>query len=91
MIRRISILGMIVVLGACSSNTEPPNMELNLYSTQVAKMSRGEVIAAIEECRSADLQPAMVYSKVKINNHISTIIIDVNCLPSSAIERLRRG
>ena len=77
-------------LAGCSSNTEPPSMELNLHNRQVEMMERQEVIAAIEECRSADLRPAFVYTKIKINNYVSTIIIDVTCMTSSAIEDARR-
>ena len=36
-------------LAGCSSNTEPPSMELNLHNRQVEMMERQEVIAAIEE------------------------------------------
>jgi hypothetical protein len=90
MIRRISILGMLAVLGACSSNTEPPSMKLNLHNRQVEMMERQEVIGAIEECRSADLRPVMIYSKIKVNNYITPIVINVTCMTSSAVEAARR-
>ena len=77
-------------LAGCSSNTEPPSMELNLHNRQVEMMERQEVIAAIEECRSADLRPVMIYSKIKVNNYITPIIINVTCMTSSAVEAARR-
>ena len=90
MIRRISILGIVVALGACSSNTEPPSIELNLHNRQVEMMERQEVIGAIEECRSADLRPVMTYSKIKVNNYITPIIINDTCMTSSAVAAARR-
>lgn len=78
-------------LAGCSSNTEPPSMELNLHNRQVEMMERQEVISAIEECRSADLRPVMIYSKIKVNNYITPIIINVTCVTSSAIEEARQN
>ena len=87
MVRRVLILGMVAALGACSSNSELPNVELKLENRQAEMMGRQEVIAAIEECRSANLRPVMIYSRIKVNNHVTPIIIDITCAPSSMIKR----
>ena len=85
--RQIYIWVMLTALGACSSNTEPPSMELNLHNRQVEMMERQEVISAIEECRAANLRPVMIYSKIKVNNHITPIVIDVTCATTSMIAK----
>tara|TARA_R110002124_G_C8696960_1_gene493610 strand:+ start:326 stop:622 length:297 start_codon:yes stop_codon:yes gene_type:complete len=78
-------------LAGCSSNTEPPSMELNLHNRQVEMMERQEVIGAIDECRLANLRPIMIYSKIKVNNYITPIVINVTCVTSSAIEEARQN
>ena len=87
MIRLMYVLGVVVALGACSSNSEIPNVELKLENRQAEMMGRQQVISAIEECRSAYLRPVMIYSNIKVNNYITPIIIDITCAPSSMIEK----
>ena len=43
------------------------------------KMSRMEVIAAIDDCRSAKLRAILIYSKVRINNQLTPVVVDVTC------------
>jgi len=50
-------------------------------------MERQEVISAIEECRAANLRPVMIYSKIKVNNHITPIVIDITCATTGMITK----
>jgi hypothetical protein len=84
--KKLFIIGLVGALSGCSSSSEPPSMELNLHNREVEMMGRQEVISAIEECRSANLRPVMIYSRIKVNNHVTPIIIDITCAPSSMIK-----
>ena len=77
---------VILLLGGCSSSSTP-NVNLDMESVQMTMMQRGDVINAIEECRSVDLRPVMIKSKIKVNNHPTAIIIDVTCATSSMFKR----
>jgi apolipoprotein N-acyltransferase len=57
-----------------------PNMPLKLDS-EVRRMSREEIIVAIQECKEADLRPLALKVPAKINNFETKVIVDVICGP----------
>lgn len=48
----------------------------------VQPMDRVEVINAIKDCQSTGLRAVMIYSKKKINNQSTPIVVDVTCAPT---------
>tara|TARA_R110000851_G_scaffold86148_1_gene187082 strand:- start:376 stop:618 length:243 start_codon:yes stop_codon:yes gene_type:complete len=71
----------ILLLSACSSMQ---NQEL-IIEKQVYMMSRQEVIAAIEDCKSANLRPVLFYGRRKVNDRPIPFIVDVSCSPRSGV------
>lgn len=71
---------IVALLTACASKTETPNASL-VIDKEVQPMSRNEVIVAIQECEEAKTRAVIVYSKRKINNFTSDIVVDVTCAP----------
>jgi hypothetical protein len=57
-----------------------PNMALKLDS-EIRRMSREEIIIAIQECEEADLRPLALKVPAKINNFETKVIVDVICGP----------
>jgi len=57
-----------------------PNMPLKL-DKEIRRMSREEIIVAIQECKEADLRPLAVRIPAKINNFETKVIVDVICGP----------
>lgn len=47
----------------------------------VQPMDRVEVINAIKDCQVTGLRAVMIYSKKKINNQSTPIVVDVTCAP----------
>ena len=77
--KKLCVMAVLCTLTACSSEPEVPNVELVLEKQKLDKMSRMEVIAAIDDCRSAELRPILIYSKVKINGQLTPVPVDVTC------------
>lgn len=57
-----------------------PNMPLKLEA-EIRRMSREEIIIAIQECEEADLRPLAMKVPAKINNFETKVIVDVICGP----------
>ena len=57
-----------------------PNMALKLEQ-EIRRMSREEIIIAIQECEEADLRPLALKVPAKINNFETKVIVDVICGP----------
>ena len=57
-----------------------PNMTLKLEQ-EIRRMSREEIIVAIQECQEADLRPLALKVPAKINNFETKVIVDVICGP----------
>ena len=77
---KIIVIALLGALTACSSpNHEVPNVKLVMDNPTLQKMSRMEVIAAIDDCRSAKLRAILIYSKVRINNQLTPVVVDVTC------------
>jgi hypothetical protein len=83
------ILISALALTACAHNEPPkvveskgeaPNAAL-VVDREVQPMRRNEVILAVKECETSGLRAVMVYSKRKINNYTSDIVVDVSCAP----------
>ena len=85
---------MLIFLAVCMSgilsgcSTQEKRYTENLSGHQslvldqtVQPMDRVEVINAIKDCQSTGLRAVMIYSKRKINNHSSPIVVDVTCAP----------
>ena len=77
--KKLYAIALFGTLTACSSEPEVPNVELILEKQKLDKMSRIEVITAIDDCRSANLRPILIYSKVKINGQMTPVTVDVTC------------
>lgn len=56
------------------------NQALVLDQT-VHPMERVEVINAIKDCQATGLRAVMIYSRKKINNQSTPIVVDVTCAP----------
>lgn len=57
-----------------------PNMQLKL-DAEIRRMSREEIIVAIQECEEANLRPLALKVPAKINNFETKVIVDVICGP----------
>ena len=77
------------VLAGCASNNDGPARQTLVLDREVNTMSRNEVISAIMECESAGTRPVMVYSKRKVSNHTTDVVIDVTCAPRYTSNWLR--
>jgi len=68
--------------------TQPPNNQTHsgnqvlVLDQTVQPMDRVEVINAIKDCQSTGLRAVMIYSKKKINNYSTPIVVDVTCAPN---------
>ena len=80
------ILSSLFLFG-CSSSNETPSLDLKIENMQIEMMGRHEVINAIGDCRSANLRPVMIYSRIKVNNHVTPIVIDITCATTSMINK----
>ena len=56
--------------------------QLLVLDQTVQPMDRVEVINAIKDCQSTGLRAVMIYSKKKINNQSTPIVVDVTCAPT---------
>lgn len=80
------ILSSLFLFG-CSSSNETPSLDLKIENRQIEMMGRHEVINAIGDCRSANLRPVMIYSRIKVNNHVTPIVIDITCATTGMIRK----
>jgi hypothetical protein len=78
---RTYILLVTLLLSACATGDDPPARQKLVLDREVNAMSRNEVINAISECEHSGTRPVMVYSKRKISNHTTDIVVDVTCAP----------
>lgn len=69
-----------VLLAGCAANNEPPNSRL-VVESEIAALSRTEVIAAVTECENAGLNALVLYGKRRVNGQPSSVVVDVTCLP----------
>lgn len=67
-------------LGNGGSSNNNPESKL-VVEKEIQPMSRNEVITAINECESAGTRPVVIYSKRKISNFNSDVVVDVTCAP----------
>ena len=51
------------------------------YEAQVQQMSRTEVITAVHTCQASGLRAEVINGKRMINGYITSIPVDVVCLP----------
>lgn len=56
--------------------------QLMVLDTTVQPMDRVEVINAIKDCQSTGLRAVMIYSKKKVNNYSTPVVVDVTCAPT---------
>jgi len=77
------LIPAVLSLAACST-VDPysmPNSQL-ITDREVMPMSRTEIIMAIRECESNNLQAFLITSKRKVANQSSPVVIEVSCAPS---------
>lgn len=78
--KTLILLSAIFVAG-CATGDDPPARQKLVLDREVNAMSRNEVINAIHECESTGTRPVMVYSKRRISNHTTDVVVDVSCAP----------
>jgi hypothetical protein len=59
---------------------KPPNSQL-IVDKEVQRMSRNEVILAINECESNRTRAVVIMAKRKISGRTTDIVTDVTCAP----------
>lgn len=70
-----------LILAGCATGDDPPARQKLVLDREVNAMSRNEVINAIAECEYSGNRPVMVYSKRRISNHTTDVVVDVTCAP----------
>jgi hypothetical protein len=75
------IILVSLILVGCATSDDPPARQKLVLDREVNAMSRNEVINAIAECEYSGNRPVMVYSKRKISNHTTDVVVDVTCAP----------
>lgn len=75
------IILVSLILVGCATGDDPPARQKLVLDREVNAMSRNEVINAIAECEYSGNRPVMVYSKRKISNHTTDVVVDVTCAP----------
>ena len=78
------LIPAILSLAACSTGHDPyamPNSQL-ITDREVMPLSRSEIIMAVRECESNNLQAFLITSKRKVANQSSPVVIEVSCAPS---------
>lgn len=75
------IIFVSLILVGCATGDDPPARQKLVLDREVNAMSRNEVINAIAECEYSGNRPVMVYSKRKISNHTTDVVVDVTCAP----------
>ena len=77
------LIPVVLSLAACST-VDPyamPNSQL-ITDREVMPLSRSEIIMAVRECESNNLQAFLITSKRKVANQSSPVVIEVSCAPS---------
>jgi hypothetical protein len=78
------LIPAVLSLAACSTGHDPysmPNSQL-ITDKEVMPMSRTEIIMAVRECESNNLQAFLITSKRKVANQSTPVVIEVSCAPS---------
>jgi hypothetical protein len=78
--KKYIILFSLIAAGCASTDDQPARQKLVL-DREINAMSRNEVINAIAECEYSGNRPVMVYSKRRISNHSTDVVVDVTCAP----------
>ena len=88
---KTSLLLFTVLLCVSCSSSQPPNYQAYntsavpivtmQYESSVQQMSRNDVISAVLTCQSSGLLAEIVNGKRMINGSITSIPVDVVCLP----------
>lgn len=75
------IILFTLLLSACATNDDGPARQKLVLDREINAMSRNEVINAIYDCESSGTRPVMIYSKRRISNHSTDVVVDVTCAP----------
>jgi len=78
------LIPAVLSLAACSTAHDPyamPNSQL-ITDREVMPLSRTEIIMAVRECESNNLQAFLITSKRKVANQSTPVVIEVTCAPS---------
>ena len=86
--KKLFIICILFSLTACGSSqpqlsyTPVPSVNAYLETEKVVTpMSRNQVIAAISDCEGNNMRAVMTYTKTRVNNYLTDVVIDVNCAP----------
>ena len=89
--KHIFVIPALSLCVSCTSSVQPPDhsafrpssvpIVTMQYEAQVQQMSRTEVINAVHTCQASGLRAEVINGKRMINGYITSIPVDVVCLP----------
>jgi len=87
---KLLTISSVLLVTACSNNPKPFTDKFRakhntdvIVEKKVHLMHRQEVINAIEDCKTANLRPVVLYSHRYVNERPIPMIADVTCAPRS--------